>query len=120
MPQFKQATSTVLTQWLATQDYPADFALADACQLVDAGTEGATVSCRHQDLSAEEVHGHLKAGKAVNRLALVWNDRLSFVLDEECVIKRLEIEDIDTDAADAVETPAQDALTHSATMRHSN
>jgi recombination associated protein RdgC len=106
IPQFKQAPATVLTEWLATQDYPPDFALADACQLVDAGAEGATVSCRHQDLAAEEVHGHLKAGKAVNRLALVWNDHLSFVLDEECVIKRLQIENINTDTPETTDNDA--------------
>ncbi|OUD13878.1 recombination-associated protein RdgC [Thioflexithrix psekupsensis] len=112
VPQFKHPPATVLTQWLATQDYPSDFALADACQLVDTGTEGATVSCRHQDLSAEEVHGHLKAGKAVNRLALIWADRLSFVIDEECVIKRLQMEEIDTDADQSSEVSVQETLPH--------
>lgn len=96
-PQLQQMPAVVLTEWLSKQQYPADFALADACHLVDTGEEGATVSCKHQDLAADEVHAHLDAGKLVSRLALEWNNRLSFVLDEEFVIKRLQMMGADDD-----------------------
>ncbi len=101
-PQLQQTPAVVLTEWLADQQYPADFALADACHLVDNGEEGATVSCKHQDLTAEEVHAHLDAGKLVSRLALEWNNRLSFVVDEEFVIKRLQMMGADDEDSDTV------------------
>lgn len=101
-PQLKQSPAAVLTEWLTEHHYPADFALADACQLVNEGEDGATVSCKHQDLTAEEIHAHLTAGKSVSRLALEWDHRLSFVIDEEFVLKRVQM--LDATDEDTTET----------------
>ena len=37
---------------------------------------------------------HLSTGKVVTQLALAWQDKLSFVLDDKMVIKRVRFEDL--------------------------
>ncbi|RKZ86874.1 MAG: recombination-associated protein RdgC [Candidatus Parabeggiatoa sp. nov. 1] len=104
----QQAPANVMTQWLVKEnECPADFELADACVLAD--QEGAVVNCKRQDLLAEEIHGHLEAGKVVTRLAFEWNERLALVLDDELVIRRLQALDlIQAQINDAsAETPVQ-------------
>jgi len=109
-PQVKKNPSQEMTQWLVKQDEcPPSFELADACVLTDMTQEGAIVNCKRQDLLAEEIQGHLEAGKVVTRLALEWNDRLSLILDHELVIRRLQMLDliqVQLDEAQ-IETPAQ-------------
>ena len=40
------------------------------------------------------MQNHLAAGKLVTKLSLAWEDKLSFVLDDKLVIKRLRFEDL--------------------------
>jgi len=94
-PQLQKVPTNVMTQWLVNQNHcPPDFELADACVLTDLNQEGAVVNCKRQDLLAEEIHAHLEAGKVVTRLALEWNERLSFVLDNELLIRRIQTLDL--------------------------
>jgi len=89
-PKMKLPPAGVITQWLTqNDDCPEDFVIADACKLVGTVEEG-IVNCQRQDLLTQEIQEHLKAGKLVTRLALEWHDRLSFVIDENLVIKRLQ------------------------------
>ncbi len=107
-PKVQQAPANVMTQWLVNQDQcPTDIELADACVLTD--QEGAVVNCKRQDLLAEEIQGHLEAGKLVTRLALEWHERLGLILDDELVIRRLQALDlIQAQLNDAnTETPEQ-------------
>lgn len=91
--QVQQSPAKVMTQWLVKEnECPFDFELADACVLAD--EDGAVVNCKRQDLLAKEIHGHLEAGKLVTRLAIEWDKRLSLVLDNELVIRRLQILDL--------------------------
>ncbi|MFM9515565.1 recombination-associated protein RdgC, partial [Listeria monocytogenes] len=52
------------------------------------------VRCKRQDLTSEELQMHLNTGKVVTQLAVAWQDKLSFVLDDKMVIKRLKFEDL--------------------------
>ncbi len=54
-------------------------------------------------LDAEEVSKHIKSGKEVTRLAMSWNDKLSFVMHENLQLKRLAPLDILKEQADAIE-----------------
>jgi recombination associated protein RdgC len=108
VPKLQQHLGTVMTQWLINQNHcPPDIELADACVLMD--QDGAVVNCKRQDLLAQEMHGHLTAGKSVKRLAIEWNERLAFILDDELVIRRLQLLDlVQAQLNDAeIETPSQ-------------
>ena len=94
----------LMTRWLEGRDkLPAGFELADECELRDPADDGALVRCLRQDLMAEEVRAHLKAHKFVQRLALSFEDRLSFVLGADMSLRRLRflaVEELDADDQD--------------------
>jgi recombination associated protein RdgC len=89
-----------MTQWVLGQDIPAGFVIDDQCELRTPGEQGSQVRLDRQDLGAEEVRAHMDAGKQVVKLALTWDDRLSFVFDEFLLIRRLRFLDIDQEVAE--------------------
>ncbi len=94
-PRLRESPGRVMTGWLSNRSRcPTDFELADACELVEVAIEGSVVSCKRQDLLAEEIQAHLEAGKLVSRLALRWQSHLSFVVDEDLVLRRIQFLEI--------------------------
>lgn len=102
LPKLKDSPAYMMTQWLTEETCPAQFELADACELVDTSLEGAIVNCKRQDLLSDEIHAHLKAGKLVTRLALQWHNRIGLVIDDEFVIRRLQFLDLVQEQAQEV------------------
>lgn len=90
----KIAPSATLTDWLKTQKAADEFYVLDECELRDTHEDGGVVRCKRQDLTSEEIQLHLSTGKQVTQLALAWQDKLSFVLDDKLAIKRLRFEDL--------------------------
>ncbi|QLF92702.1 recombination-associated protein RdgC [Pseudomonas sp. ABC1] len=90
----KIAPSATLTQWVKTQEAATDFYVLDECELRDTHEDGGVVRCKRQDLTSDEIQQHLDAGKQVTQLSLAWQDKLSFILDDKLVIKRLRFEDL--------------------------
>lgn len=95
----KMAPIATLTDWVKTQQAAPDFFVLDECELRDINEDGGVVRCKRQDLTSEEIQLHLSSGKLVTQLALAWQDKLSFVLDDKLVIKRLRFEDLLQDQA---------------------
>jgi recombination associated protein RdgC len=48
----------------------------------------------NHSLDGDEIRQHIADGKVVTRLAMTWNDRISFVLNDLLQIKRLAFLDI--------------------------
>lgn len=90
----KTAPSATMTDWVKSQEPAADFFVLDECELRDTHEDGGIVRCKRQDLASEEIQMHLGTGKVVTQLALAWQDKLSFVLDDKTVIKRLKFEEL--------------------------
>jgi recombination associated protein RdgC len=85
----------LLTDWLATGNLPSGFTLGDECELRDPATAtGAVVRARRQDMEADEVREHLRNGKLVHSLGLVFDDRMSFVLDRDLTVTKLRFLDV--------------------------
>ncbi len=88
-----QSPQSAMADWLAGGDAPAGFTIDRDCELKAVGEEKATVRYVHHPLDGDviegEVKSHLTAGKLPTRLALTWDDRISFVLAEKLAIKRL-------------------------------
>jgi len=103
-PQLDSAPQAVMTRWLSSEQLPPDFGLGDECVLADPQLEGAEVRCKRQDLGSGEIKAHIRAGKRVSRLALHWQDRLSFVLDADMGIRRLRFGDVVQDEGDNSES----------------
>ncbi len=101
------APAVAMTDWLAENNLADDFTLADECELQDPSEAGGVVRCKHQDLGSAEILTHLRAGKQVTRLALVWKQRLTFVLTEELAIRRLRFLDVIKERVEHTDTPEQ-------------
>jgi len=101
------APRTVMTGWLAGEKLPEGLALGEECELKDALDGGAIVRCQRQELQGDEIAKHLEAGKQVTRLALVLDDKLSFVLGEDLVVRKLKLLD---GAVDQLESTDRDDI----------
>lgn len=90
----KVAPAATLTDWVKAQRAAAGFHVLDECELRDTHEDGGSIRAKRQDLTSDEIQQHLDAGKLVTQLALAWQDKVSFVLDDKLVIKRLRFEDL--------------------------
>ncbi|HEU0196173.1 MAG TPA: recombination-associated protein RdgC [Nevskiaceae bacterium] len=97
-----------MTRWLADDAWPAGLAPGNTCSMKDPAT-GATARVGHQELDADEVKRHLKAGKQCQSLELTYFNRTSFVLHDKLTLSgfRLvgdamdELKESDHESADA-------------------
>ncbi|OZY48418.1 recombination-associated protein RdgC [Pseudomonas lundensis] len=96
----KVAPSATMTEWVKTQKAAENFFVLDECELRDTHEDGGIIRCKRQDLTSDEIQLHLSTGKVVTQLSLAWQDKLSFVLDDKLVVKRLKFEDLLQDEAD--------------------
>lgn len=88
------APATAMTQWLAAGEAPGSFSIDRDCELRAVAEERAAVRYVRHNLDSDEVRGHIAGGKSATRLALTWNDRVSFVLTEQLQVKRLAFLDL--------------------------
>jgi recombination associated protein RdgC len=96
----KIAPGATMTDWVKTQQAAADFHVLDECELRDTHEDGGVVRCKRQDLTSDEIQLHMTSGKQVTLLSLAWQDKLSFMLDDKLVVKRLRFEDLLQDQAE--------------------
>jgi recombination associated protein RdgC len=97
------SASSAMTTWLAGEYLPATFTVDRDCELRGTGQERATVRYVRHALEAEEIIKHIKSGKEVTKLAMTWNDKLSFVLHDNLQLKRLAPLDILKEQAGSIE-----------------
>lgn len=94
----EEGPRVLMTDWLANGTLPAGLTLGDEVELRDpASATGAIAKCRRQDLDAEEVKEHLRNGKQVFQLGLVFDERMSFVLGEDLIVRKLKFLDVVTE-----------------------
>lgn len=84
-----QSPSAAMTYWLADDDAPDGFTVDDDSELRSTGESRAAVRYVHQSIDMQTVKRHVQEGKQVTKLALTWNDRISFVLTAALDIKRV-------------------------------
>ena len=104
---FETPIDTTLTRWLAGDDLPQGFSLGQWADLEHPLDRANKVRFRGQDLDEAEVHATLERGLRVTALELHYqltdDAAVSFVLDEEGVVRRLRLPEAkdDTLAEDA-------------------
>ncbi|MCC4269175.1 recombination-associated protein RdgC [Marinobacter nauticus] len=108
-PVVEQAPALTFTGWInETIDLPDVAVLGADCWMADPSEDGGKVIARGLDLKADEVRNHLDAGMQVTKVALTWDDNVSFCLDETLAITRVKFGDTLKDQLDDVD--ADDAL----------
>jgi recombination associated protein RdgC len=97
----EESPRAVMTEWLIDGRLPKGWELGDECELKDPADQGAIVRCRRQELESDEVREHLKSGKQVTQLALVFQERMRFVLDENLTVRKYKLLDIATESLES-------------------
>ncbi|RQR29770.1 recombination-associated protein RdgC [Burkholderia sp. Bp9143] len=89
-----------MTDWLLSGEAPGGFTVDQDAELRSSGEGGATVRYVGHALEASDMRRHIEAGKQCMRLAMTWDDRISFVLTPSLTIKRVTPLDVIKEAAD--------------------
>jgi recombination associated protein RdgC len=95
-----QSPVAAMTEWLLSGEGPAGFTLDQDTELRSPAEGNATVRYVGHALDAEDMRRHIEAGKQCMRLAMTWNDRVSFVLTPSLTIKRIAPLDVLKEASD--------------------
>ena len=83
------APQAAMAHWLKEQEAPEGFTVDRECELKSTGEDKAVVRYGRHPLDIEEVQAHIGAGKLPTRLALTWDDRVSFVLTEQLQVRKV-------------------------------
>ncbi|EJS0970473.1 recombination-associated protein RdgC [Salmonella enterica] len=78
-----------LTEWVRSGLVPAGFAMGDAAELKAILADGGIAKVKKQDLISDEIKTHIEAGKLVTKLALDWQQRITFTLSDSATLSRL-------------------------------
>jgi recombination associated protein RdgC len=94
-----QSPVAAMTEWLMA-DAPKGFTVDQDTELRAGGESKATVRYVKQTIEPVDVQRHIADGKQCTRLAMTWNDRISFVLTESLTVKRITPLDVIKESAD--------------------
>lgn len=86
--------TSAMTDWLLSGEAPANFSIDRDCEMKSPIDEKPSVRYARHTLDGEEIKQHITAGKLPTRLAMTWQDRMSFVLTEKGEIKSISFLDV--------------------------
>ena len=82
-----------MAHWLKEQEPPVGFTVDRECELKSTSEEKAVVKYGRHPLDIEEVQAHIDAGKLPTRLAMTWDDRVSFLLTDGLQVRKVQFLD---------------------------
>jgi len=85
----QESAQACMAHWLKEQEPPTGFSIDRECELKSADEAKAVVRYGRHPLDIAEVGEHIAQGKLPTKLAMTWDDRVSFVLTESLQIKKL-------------------------------
>ncbi|MBS6189483.1 MAG: recombination-associated protein RdgC [Haemophilus parainfluenzae] len=88
---FKNEPAVVMSRWIADENAPEWLIVKEDLELRSKVDDG-VIKCKNNDLAQEEILTLADRG-FVTKLALEWENNLSFVLNDDCTLKRLKFED---------------------------
>ncbi|MDO4640111.1 MAG: recombination-associated protein RdgC [Neisseria sp.] len=94
LPNTQQSPASLMTEWLLRGACEGGFELDSDCELKGSGDVAPTVKVSKQDLTADEVVQHVKNGKTVTQLGLVWREQIAFILTQDFTLKRIQYLDV--------------------------
>lgn len=89
MIQTNLSAATSMSGWLREREAPAGFTIDRDCQLKSQDEGKSAVTYAKHGLDIEEVRLHLEQGKLPTKLAMTWDERISFVLTDAMLVKKL-------------------------------
>lgn len=92
--QVRISPATAMTEWALQGQGPALLSIDQDAELKAGNDQGGAIRYVKHSLDLEEVQKHVRAGKQCTRLAMTYQDRISFVLNEQLDLKRVSPLDI--------------------------
>ncbi|QOJ22888.1 MAG: recombination-associated protein RdgC [Gammaproteobacteria bacterium] len=99
----KISPSSAMTRWLSGDDLPSIFTVDRDCELQGMSDEKETIKYTHHILEAEETARHIRAGKKAIKLAMTWDSKISFVLQDNLQLRRIAPQDILKESTESAE-----------------
>ena len=99
----------VMTDWVSCKLNSEDsvfkgaFTLGMEAQLNSLGDQSASATVKNQDLLSSEVQGHLDADQYVTKIALEYDETMSFMLSDDLSIKRIKFFDVIHEQSDDID-----------------
>lgn len=81
--------AVAMSNWLSTQEPPAGFTIDRECELKATDESKSVVRYAKHALDIDEVRQHIADGKRPTRLAMTWDDRVSFELTEGLQLRKI-------------------------------
>jgi recombination associated protein RdgC len=81
--------AVAMSGWLSSQEPPAGFTIDRECELKATDESKAVVRYAKHPLDIEEIRQHIADGKRPTRLAMTWDDRVSFELTEGLQLRKI-------------------------------
>ena len=89
-----------MARWLLESEAPEGLSIDRECELQSDDETKAGVRYARHPLGIAEIQQHINAGKRPVRLALTWQDRVSFELDAATRLRKIKLLDVKTDTND--------------------
>jgi recombination associated protein RdgC len=93
----------VMTSWLVGGQLPSGFELGEECEIRDNADIKSIIRFKNQNLRSDELISMLNNGMHVSKLALIWQERVECIIDENLGISRLRFSDVVLTKSDEVE-----------------
>lgn len=90
----QMSSSVAMSRWIMAGEAQGPFGIDQDLELRASDASKATVRYARHALEGKDIRDHIAAGKQPVRLGLTWNDRVSFVLTEQLLVKRLQFLEI--------------------------
>lgn len=87
------SSAAAMSEWLSSQEPPAGFSIDRECELKAVDDSKAAIRYAHHALDIEEIRQHISEGKLPTRLAMTWDERVSFVLTEGMQLRKLQFQE---------------------------
>lgn len=98
--QAKIAPSASFTDWIKKQECPEDFFLLDSALFEDTHEDGGKIGAVRQDLTSDEIKGHVDAGKLVTKVAVAHKKDIGFIVDDRLRFTKMAFADLLRDQAE--------------------
>lgn len=107
--QLSHSVAGLMTSWMIAGNAPEGFTLDPESQWQSSGDSAGVIRYVRHELSPEAITRHVESGYQCTRLALTWQDRISFVLTDTADCKRVTALDLlqERSNADAGLTPEE-------------
>ena len=93
-PKTRRDPAFCMTTWLSEGEAPNSFTIDRECELRDRTEDRGVVRYSRVNIDTDEVRQQIREGKITTRIGMTWNDRISFLLTDSMVIKRIQLLDI--------------------------